>query len=75
MRQAVLALGYRHGVTVQLRFLVWPALLAYILAAYTAVRLFLAHAASSHADGLALMIGRCVEAGLVVSLAVVETLR
>ena len=71
----VLGWGYRRGVTVQLRFLVWPALLFYALEAYSAIRFAAAHDAGSPAEGMALAIVRGIQAGLVAALTVAESFR
>ncbi|KAK9792972.1 hypothetical protein WJX73_004493 [Symbiochloris irregularis] len=71
----LLLLGVRNSVTVQLRFLVWPALLAYALASYTAVRLYLAHVPSQLDSPLLLAVTTCLETCMVATIAVIETLR
>lgn len=73
--QVLLLVGVRRGVTVQLRFLVWPALLAYALWSYTTVRLYLAHVPSQSFAPLPLAVTACLEACMVIVLAIIETLR
>ena len=73
--QVALGRGYRQGVTVQLRFFVWPALLSYALAAYTAVRFALAHESGHTPPQTALAVSRCVQAAVVVAVTITETIR
>lgn len=73
--QIVLCWGYRRGVTVQLRFLAWPAMLCYVLDSYTSVRFAHAKDSSLPCHGASLATIRCVQAALVTFIAGAETLR